>query len=57
MAKIARFDLRMVHYDKKILNHRSLLALLSDNEKNLADLERFRTEGDGDIATGIGKII
>ena len=57
MRKIAHFDLRLLHYDNKNPTRLSLLALLARNKDNLEDLTNYRTEGKGDIISGIGKFL
>ena len=57
LTKIGHFNLQLLHYDEKIPSRISLLTLLSRNKDNLEDLGQFRSEGEGDIISGIGKIL
>ena len=57
LTKIGHFNLQLLHYDEKTPSRLSLLALLSRNKDNLEDLGQFRSEGNGDIISGIGKIL
>ena len=57
MTKIAGFNPRLIHYDKKLPSRLSLLNILDENKDNLERLQELKEEGNGDIAMGIGKIL
>ena len=57
LSKIAHFNLKLLHYDDKTPSRTSLLTLLARNKNNLEDLDTFRMTGEGDIVSGIGKIL
>ena len=53
LPKLAEFDEKLVHYEKSQPNRMHLLHLVAVQQKNLQDLEDFRTIGEGSIIEGI----
>ena len=57
MTKIAGFNPKLIHYNKKLPTRLSLLNLIARGKDNLEDLNSYRIEGNGSMIHGIGKVL
>lgn len=57
LPKLSTFSKVLMHYDFKPPNRLSLLEILAKNRENLEILQDYKEQGDGDVISGIGKLL